>query len=214
VIRILNEKEIRGIVSLDSSVIEAIETAFSELDNGNALVPPIMMIPVPEKTGEVDIKSAYIKGYNQLAVKVASGFFENPGLGLPSQSGQMLVISAETGFLQGVLLDNGYLTQVRTGAAGAVAAKYLAPQQVETVGVIGSGVQARFQMEALMQVRPFSSIRMFSLDSDGDKDRYVRDMRQMLKVEVVKSPSVEAVVKESSIVVTTTPARRGFVKSQ
>jgi ornithine cyclodeaminase len=214
VIRILNEKEIRGIVSLDSSVIAAIETAFSELDNGNALVPPIMMIPVPEKTGEVDIKSAYIKGYNQLAVKVASGFFENPGLGLPSQSGQMLVISAETGFLQGVLLDNGYLTQVRTGAAGAVAAKYLAPQQVETVGVIGSGVQARFQMEALMQVRPFSSIRMFSLDSDGDKDRYVRDMRQMLKVEVVKSPSVEAVVKESSIVVTTTPARRGFVKSQ
>jgi len=214
VIRILNEKEIRGIVSLDSSVIEAIETAFSELDNGNALVPPIMMIPVPEKTGEVDIKSAYIKGYNQLAVKVASGFFENPGLGLPSQSGQMLVISAETGFLQGVLLDNGYLTQVRTGAAGAVAAKYLAPQQVETVGVIGSGVQARFQMEALMQVRPFSSIRMFSLDSDDDKDRYVRDMRQMLKVEVVKSPSVEAVVKESSIVVTTTPARRGFVKSQ
>ena len=213
-IRILNEKEIRGIVSLDSSVIAAIETAFSELDNGNALVPPIMMIPVPEKTGEVDIKSAYIKGYSQLAVKVASGFFENPALGLPSQSGQMLVISAETGFLQGVLLDNGYLTQVRTGAAGAVAAKYLAPERVETVGVIGSGVQARFQMEALMQVRPFSSIRMFSLDSDDGKDRYVRDMRQMLKVEVIKSPSVEAVVKESSIVVTTTPARRGFVKSQ
>lgn len=213
-IRILNEKEIRGIVSLDSSIIAAMETAFKELDNGNALVPPIMMIPVPEKTGEVDIKSAYIKGYDQLAVKVASGFFENPGLGLPSQSGQMLVISAETGFLQGVLLDNGYLTQVRTGAAGAVAAKYLAPQQVEAVGVIGSGVQARFQMEALMQVRPFSSIRMFSLDSDDDKDRYVRDMRQMLNVEVVKSPSVEAVVKESSIVVTTTPARRGFVKSQ
>jgi ornithine cyclodeaminase len=214
VIRILNEKEIRDIVSLDSSVIAAIETAFSELDNGNALVPPIMMIPVPEKTGEVDIKSAYIKGYSQLAVKVASGFFENPALGLPSQSGQMLVISAETGFLQGVLLDNGYLTQVRTGAAGAVAAKYLAPERVETVGVIGSGVQARFQMEALMQVRPFSSIRMFSLDSDDGKDRYVRDMRQMLKVEVIKSPSVEAVVKESSIVVTTTPARRGFVKSQ
>ncbi len=213
-IRILNEKEIRGVVSMDSSIIEAIETAFSELDKGNAVVPPIMMIPVPEKTGEVDIKSAYIKGYDQLAVKVASGFFENPGLGLPSQSGQMLVISAETGFLQGVLLDNGYLTQVRTGAAGAVAAKYLAPKQVETVGVIGSGIQARFQMKALMQVRPFSSIRMFSLDSDDDKDRYMRDMRQMLNVEVVKSPSVEAVVKESSIVVTTTPARRGFVKSQ
>jgi ectoine utilization protein EutC len=213
VIRILNEKEIRSIVSLDASAIAAIETGFSELDKGNATVPPIMMIPVPEKTGEVDIKSAYIKGYDQLAVKVASGFFENSRLGLPSSSGQMLVISAETGFLQAVLLDNGYLTQVRTGAAGAVAAKYLAPQQVETVGVIGSGVQARFQMEALMQVRPFKAIRMFSLDTDADKDRYVRDMRQALNVEVVKASSVEAVVRESAVVVTTTPARRGFIKA-
>jgi ectoine utilization protein EutC len=214
VIRILNEKEIRNLVSLDASVIAAIETGFSELEKGNALVPPIMMIPVPEKTGEVDIKSAYIKGYNQLAIKVASGFFENSRLGMPSQSGQMLVVSAETGFLQGVLLDNGYLTQVRTGAAGAVAAKYLAPRQVDSVGVIGSGVQARYQMQALMQVRPFATLRMFSLDAEEDKDRYARDMRNALSVEVIKSPSVEAVVKASAVVVTTTPARRGFIKAE
>lgn len=213
-IRILNEREIRSLVALEPSVIAAIETGFSELDKGNALVPPIMMIPVPEKTGEVDIKSAYIKGYGQLAIKVASGFFENSRLGLPSQSGQMLVLSADTGFLQGVLLDNGYLTQVRTGAAGAVAAKYLAPQQVDAVGVIGSGVQARFQMQALMQVRPFSTIHMFSLDAEDDKDRYVRDMQQALKVQVVKSASIEAVVKECAVVVTTTPARRGFIKAE
>lgn len=213
-IRILNEQEIRNIISLDASVIEAIEAGFSELDKGNALVPPIMMIPVPERAGEVDIKSAYIKGYDQLAIKVASGFFNNKRLGLPSQSGQMLVVSAETGFLEGILLDNGYLTQVRTGAAGAVAAKYLAPENVDNVGVIGSGVQARFQMTALMQVRPFSTIRMFSLDADEEKDRYVHDMRQQLKVEVIKSPSVEAVVKESTVIVTTTPARQGFIKSE
>lgn len=213
-IRILNEREIKDIVSLEPAVIAAIETGFSELDKGHALVPPIMMIPVPEKRGEVDIKSAYIKGYDQMAVKVASGFFENGRLGLPSQSGQMLVISAETGFLQGVLLDNGYLTQVRTGAAGAVAAKYLAPQHVDSVGVIGSGVQARFQMAALMLVRPFSVIRMFSLDTDDIKDRYVRDMQQQLNVRVIKAPSIEAVVKESAVVVTTTPARQGFIKAQ
>lgn len=212
-IRILNEKEIRSIVSMDASVIAAIEIGFSELDKGNALVPPIMMIPVPEKMGEVDIKSAYIKGYDKLAIKVASGFFENSRLGLPSQSGQMLVVSAETGFLEGVLLDNGYLTQVRTGAAGAVAAKYLAPQNADDVGVIGSGVQARFQMAALMQVRPFSTIRMFSLDSDDDKDRYVHDMQRQLKVQVIKAPSIEAVVKESTVVVTSTPSRKGFIKS-
>lgn len=212
-IRILSEEEIRSIVSLDKSVIQAIETGFSELDKGHATVPPIMMIPVPEKRGEVDIKSAFIKGIDQLAIKVASGFFENSRLGLPSQSGQMLVVSAETGFLEGVLLDNGYLTQVRTGAAGAVAAKYLAPHDVDSVGVIGSGLQARYQMEALAQVRRFSTLRMFSLDTEDDKDRYVRDMQQRLGVRVIKAPSVEAVIKESSVVITTTPARRGFIKA-
>jgi len=213
-IRILDEKEIRQLVSLDLSVVDAIETGFAELARGNALVPPIMMIPVPEKKGEVDIKSAYIQGIDQMAIKVASGFFENSRLGLPSQSGQMLVLSAKTGFLQGVLLDNGYLTQVRTAAAGAVAARYLAPQTVDAVGVIGSGVQARYQMRALHLVRPFSTIHMFSLDADDLKERYVGDMQQKLPgVTVVKAPSIEAVVKESSVVVTTTPARRGFLKA-
>jgi ectoine utilization protein EutC len=211
-IRILNEEEVRRIITLDLSVVAAIETGFSELAKGNALVPPIMMIPVPEKMGEVDIKSAYIKGFDQLAIKVASGFFENRRLGLASQSGQMLVVSAETGFLQGILLDNGYLTQVRTAAAGAVAAKYLATQSVDTVGVIGSGVQARFQMAALKLVRPFSTIRMFSLDADQEKDAYVHDMQTQLDVAVIQAPSVEAVVKESAVVVTTTPARQGFIK--
>jgi ectoine utilization protein EutC len=212
-IRILNEAEIRQVVSLDLAVVAAIETGFSELAKGNALVPPIMMIPVPEKKGEVDIKSAYIKGLDQLAIKVASGFFENSRLGLPSQSGQMLVVSAETGFLEGVLLDNGYLTQVRTAAAGAVAAKYLAPQAADTVGVIGSGVQARFQMAALKLMRPFTKILMFSLDGETEKDRYVQEMQSQLGVTVVKAPSVEAVVKESAVLVTTTPARKGFVKA-
>jgi ectoine utilization protein EutC len=212
-IRILNESEIKEIVSLDMSVVAAIEKGFSELARGNALVPPIMMIPVSERMGEVDIKSAYIKGLDRLAIKVASGFFENNRLGLPSQSGQMLVVSAETGFLQGMLLDNGYLTQVRTGAAGAVAAKYLAPETIDTVGVIGSGLQARFQMAALKLVRTFSTIHMFSLDSDADKDRYVADIQRQLGVKVVKADSVEAVVKESGIVVTTTPARQGYLKA-
>lgn len=192
-------------------MIAAIESGFGKLAEGNATVPPIMMIPVHEKDGEVDIKSAFIKGIPNLAVKVASGFFQNPQIGLPSQSGQMLVISAETGFLKAVLLDNGYLTQVRTGAAGAVAAKYLARKDAENVGVIGSGEQARFQMEALALVRPIKTIRMFSLDSDEVKDAYVAEMKSKLGVDVIKCTNVADVVKQSTVVVTTTPAREGFL---
>ncbi len=210
---VVTEGELHRIVSLDESVVEAIEKGFSELEKGKATVPPIMMIPVPEKSGEVDVKSAYIKGVDRLAIKVASGFFENSTLGLPSASGQMLVLSAETGFLQAVLLDNGYLTQVRTGAAGAIAAKYLAPQETKNVGVIGSGTQARFQMRGLALMRSFERIRMFSLDPEEVKDAYVRDMEAELEVEVIKAKSAEEVVRESSVLVTTTPARAPYIKA-
>ncbi len=213
-IYILKENELKELVQLDSGIVEAIERGFSELEKGNATVPPIMMIPVPERTGEVDVKSAYIKGVPRMAIKVASGFFENSKQGLPSASGQMLVLSAETGFLDAVLLDNGYLTQVRTGAAGAAAARFLAPQNTENVGVIGSGTQARFQMRGLALTRSIGLIRMFSLDPEEVRDAYVADMEKELGVEVIKAESAEEVVRESSVVVTTTPARKGYIKPE
>lgn len=213
-IRILAETEIKQLARLDLDVIAAIESGFSQLALGDATVPPIMMIPVPEKDGEVDIKSAFIKGIPNLAVKVASGFFQNSQLGLPSQSGLMLVISAETGFLKAVLLDNGYLTQVRTAAAGAVAAKYLAPERVENAGVIGTGEQARFQVEALFLVRPFKTLRCFSRHGKESGDAYAKEMNSRLGVNVIQCDSVAEVVRDSSVVVTTTPARDGFITKE
>lgn len=213
-VRVVPESQLLEHIRLDLDAVADVERGFAELDGGNATVPPIMMIPIPHLEAEVDIKSAYIKGLQYLAVKVASGFFKNPERGLPSQSGQMLVIDAETGFLKAVLLDNGYLTQVRTGAAGAVAAKYLAPKGAERAGVIGSGAQARFQMRALALVREVKEIRTFSLDSDEVRDSYVKEMTKELGVKVIKAASVEEVVKESAVVVTTTPSRKPFLKAE
>ncbi len=212
-VRVVPEIDLLKNIRLDLKAVEDVERGFAELAAGNATVPPIMMIPVPELEAEVDIKSAFIKNVPYLAVKVASGFFKNPERGLPSQSGQMLVIDASTGFLKAVLLDNGYLTQVRTGAAGAVAAKYLAPKDADRVGVIGAGVQARFQMRALALLREIKEIRSFSLDGDDVRDAYVREMERELGVKVIKANSVEEVVKESSVVVTTTPSRKPFLKA-
>ena len=208
---IVNEAEIKRFMKLDLDVVSQVEQGFAELSRGNATVPPIMMLPVPEKHGEVDIKSAFIKGLPSMAVKIASGFFQNPDIGLPSQSGQMVVVSAETGFLQGVLFDNGYLTQVRTAAAGAIAARYLAREEITTAGVVGCGVQARFQMEALFLVRPFDKILMYSIDPPEREQRFIEEMELKLGVAVERMPSCEAVVRGSDVVVTTTPARGGYV---
>lgn len=212
-ILILSEQELRKFVTLDKEVIGKVELGFSELAAGKATVPPIMMLPVPEKNGEVDIKSAFIKGLPSMAIKIASGFFQNPDIGLPSQSGQMLVVSAETGFLEAVLLDNGYLTQVRTAAAGAIAAKYLAPDGIDTVGVVGCGVQARYQMEALMIVKPFKKIVMFSIDSEERKKDFVNDMKKRLGVEVESAATGGEMAAQCGIIVTTTPARKGYFEA-
>ncbi len=148
-----------------------------------------------------------------VAVKVASGFYDNPKRGLPTGAGLMMLFDAATGFPAALLLDNGYLTDVRTGAAGAVAAEALAPADITTVGVIGSGIQARQQVICLRQVRRFSRVVAWSIDPPGLAD-YVSEMRATLGVEVIAASGPEAVVRAADLLVTTTPSRVPIVRAE
>ena len=121
-ITILTEADIRSCLDLDEEVFSAVADGFTSLAAGEATVPPIVRIDVPDHQGEVDIKTAYVRGLDSFAIKIAAGFFQNYRLGLPTGSGMMVLVSARTGRPEAVLLDNGYLTDVRTGAAGALAA--------------------------------------------------------------------------------------------
>jgi ectoine utilization protein EutC len=212
-ILVLTEEELRSCITLDHTAMEAVAESFARLYRGQAVVPPIMMLPVPERRGEVDVKSALITGLDSLAVKIASGFFENSRLNLPTSSGLMVLVSTETGFPRALLLDNGYLTQVRTGAAGAVAAHHLAPEKVETAGVIGAGTQARYQMQGVKLVRDYRRLLVYSRREEA-VDAYIGEMGPELGVEIHKAASVEEVVRNSSLVVTTTPAREPFLKAE
>lgn len=211
-ITILTEEELRKAVTLDKEVVDAIEAAFTRLARGDVTVPPIMRVDIPEYNGEVDIKSAYVRGWDSFAVKVSSGFFDNYTLGLPSLSGLMMLFSTETGIPQAMLLDNGYLTDVRTAAAGAVAARHLAPQKVQTAGVVGTGTQARYQIKALQLVRDFDRLLVYGRTPEHT-DVYVEEMHNELGIEVRAVPDIETVVRESQVVVTTTPATDGLIKA-
>jgi len=210
---ILTEDNIRQCVQLDLEVIGEMESAFASLATGDATVPPILMLEIPEVRGETDVKTAYIRGLDSFGIKIASGFFNNPQIGLPSVSSLLVVLSASTGFPQAVLLDNGYLTNVRTGAAGGVAARHLARENIRTAGVIGAGAQARYQMIALRQVRNFERLFIYSIVEE-EIDPYIEEMAPLLDVEVVKAKDVETVVRNSDVVVTTTPAREPLVKAE
>ncbi|KKB34738.1 cyclodeaminase [Bacillus thermotolerans] len=209
---IFTEEELRQHVHLNLETIHTIEEAFTKLENSEAVMPPIMRVDVHDQNGEIDVKTAYLKGREMLAIKVSAGFFSNYQRGLPSGNGLMMLISTETGVPQAFLLDNGYLTDIRTAAAGALAAKYLAKENIRTVGVIGAGSQARYQIRALKLVRKFHKVLVYARSIDQAK-KYAEDMAEELQVQVEAAESAEAVVKKSDIVVTTTPAKEPLIKA-
>jgi len=211
--RLYLEPEIKKLVNLQAA-IEAVESSFAAYSSGQAVLPGVINLDLPEFQGEVHIKAAYIKGEEYYVIKVASGFYQNPGLGLPVGNGLVLVFLAKTGELVAILLDNGYLTELRTAAAGAVAAKYLSKEKIEKVAVVGSGVQARFQLQALAEVRNFKEVSVWSRNPENVR-KYIEDMKNAFpSVEFKPAASAEEAIKEADLVITATPSRRPIVRAE
>ncbi|SLN37394.1 L-lysine cyclodeaminase [Roseovarius litorisediminis] len=203
-IKILTEADLRRVIKLDADAVSCIEQAFHLLTTKDVVMPPILSFHVPEHNGEVDVKTAYVPGIDSFAIKMSPGFFDNPKLGLPSLNGLMVLFDARTGIVKGVLLDNGYLTDVRTAAAGAVAAKHLSREDSKVAGILGSGIQARLQLEALTLVRGIE--RAVIWGRDGEKAaECARDCSAHLGIEVTTG-SIADVMGAADIVVTTTPS--------
>src|SRR6056297_3585462 len=209
--RIVTEAELRGAVTLDPEAVDVVEAAFGALSDGGVVMPPVMSMELAEAHGEVDVKTAYIPGMSGFAIKVSPGFFDNPKLGLPSLNGLMILFSAQTGLVNAVFLDNGYLTDLRTAAAGAVAARHLAPARVETAGVIGTGVQARLQARAARLVRPYQ--RLLIWGRDADKARACAADLADLGCEIALAETPEALVRDAGLVITTTPSRAPIIEA-
>src|SRR3954452_23453316 len=206
----LGEATLRARVKISREAMTVIEAAFAALGRGGVVMPPVLHLDLPERNAEMDVKTAYVPGLPSMALKVSTGFFDNPKRGLPSLSGMMALISAETGRVEAVLLDNGYLTDVRTALAGAVAADRLARVDARVAGVIGTGLQARLQLEALRLVRPIERALVWGRDP-GKAEAAAREMRARLGPPVEAAASAERVVREADIVVTTTAAREPLV---
>jgi ornithine cyclodeaminase len=188
-----------------------IEAGFVAYSAGRAVVPPVGELILEDPPGEVHIKYGYIKGGEVYVIKVASGFSGNPKLGLPSGDGLMLVYDRRTGALRAVLLDQGYLTDLRTAVAGAVAAKYLARREVVTVGIVGAGVQGRMQLDWLRRVRRFEEAVVWGLD-DAELERYRSDMAGTgLRIRTTRR--AEDVAAAADLIVTCTPSTRPLLEA-
>ncbi len=204
-IRILTETDLRRVMALSPELIEAIDHAFRQLASGRVVMPKVLSMAIAEHNGEVDVKTAYVPGLDGFAIKVSPGFFDNPKIGLPSTSGLMMVLSSRTGQVQALLLDNGYLTDLRTAAAGAVAARALARPDATSACIIGAGLQARLQLQALTLVRPLRTALVWARDMDKAR-AMAAEMAQVLGIDLRAEADPEAAVAQAEIIVTTTPA--------
>lgn len=204
-ISILTEAELRDLVPLDHHVVDCIEQGFTTLADGKVVMPPIMTLMVPDHNGEVCVKSAYVPGIDSFAMKMSPGFFDNPKLGLPSTSGLMVLFSAKTGMLEGLLLDNGYLTDIRTAAAGAVSARHLACDDASRVCVIGAGVQAKLQLKALTLVRPIESAVIWARDA-AKAEAVAAELGVETGLSITVNSEARQAVSSADIIVTTTPS--------
>lgn len=209
--RIYDEAAIRSGVPLDINVVQAIEGAFRKLASGLAIMPPVHQLLVDDRHGQTCVKSGYFVGDPWFVIKAASTFHDNALAGLPNTSGLMLVISAETGFLDTILLDNGYLTATRTAAAGAVAANLLARRDARSVTVVGTGKQARLQLDALRLVRPIDEVTIAGRDRDK-AERLARIIETEAGLTARSAPITAEAFRSADIVVTTTPARSPVIE--
>lgn len=187
-----------------------IEQGFVQFSLGNCVLPPVGELLL--SAGEVHIKYGYLKDGDYYIIKVASGFYENPKIGLPSSDGLMQLFSINTGQLKAILLDKGLLTDIRTAVAGAICAKYLAPEQIKEVGIIGTGIQAKLQAEYLKRTLKINNIIVYGRSQDN-ANNYKNEMKNKgFNVTVVDS--IKAICERCRLIVTTTPSKVPLIDAQ
>jgi len=197
----------RVISSLD--LISAIEQGFIDYSSGRATVPPIGELLMDK--GEVHIKYGYIQGDDYYVIKIASAFYDNPKIGLPSSNGMMLLFNQHTGETECILLDEGYLTDTRTAIAGAIAAKYLAPENVERIGMVGTGTQARMQLQYLKKVVDCSDVLVWGRGKEK-LSKYKTDMKQH-GFDIETTTDISGILKNCNLIVAATPAHEPLLRA-
>jgi ornithine cyclodeaminase/alanine dehydrogenase-like protein (mu-crystallin family) len=207
-VRLIDEAALRAVIT-PRVAVDAMREAFRADGEGRTHVPAVINLEIPAHRGEFHVKTAHIDGVPHVAVKVASGFYDNPAKGLPSGSGLMAVFDAATGLPEALLLDNGFLTDIRTGAAGAVAADCLAPKTFTTVGVLGSGLQARYQIRCLREVRTFPRLIAWS-PNRARLEAYCEEMKEE-GLEAIAAAGPHEVCDAADVLITATPSRTPLV---
>jgi ornithine cyclodeaminase len=204
---VYSRSEIERVID-PAQVIAAMERAFSAYSRGEAVIPPVGQLDFVDPPGDCHIKYGYLEQGTTFTVKIATGFWKNPERGLPSGNGVVLLFSKSTGELLTIFQDEGYLTDCRTAAAGAVAAKYLAPEKIDCIAIIGAGVQARLQLDYLRHVTSCRRVKVWA--RAGERARALA----VTGFDIEVSPSPARAVAGAQLIVTTTASHAWLIGAE
>ncbi len=195
----------------DIDTVKAIEQGFIAYSQKRAVIPPIGEMVFEKPPGDVHIKYGYLTGDDYYVIKIAAGFYENSKLNLPNYSGLMLVFKQKTGELACILLDEGYLTNLRTAAAGAVVARYFAPKSVRRIGIFGAGTQGRMQLEQLRPVVDCKDVIAWGLNQE-ELEAYKTDM-ESFGFRIQTTLDSEDIASSCNLIVTATPTKSPLLRA-
>ncbi len=203
---LLSRAEVEGLVSMREA-IKAVEGAFRAKGLGKVQMPPKSYVYFKGHNGDFRVMPAYLEEMGAAGVKIVNAHPRNPKEhGLPTVMATILLLDPKTGAPL-TIMDGTWITNVRTGAAGAVAAKYLARKDSRVVAMLGAGVQARTQLLALNEVLNIEEVRVSDLLAKK-AEQYAEEMGEKLGADVKVAKKAEEAVEDADVAVTTTPARK------
>lgn len=203
--KILNRSQIEQMASIPA-ILKAVEEGFVAYSRGEAVIPPVAALHFDYPPGDCHIKYGYLNKGKYYVIKVASGFYDNPSLGLPAGNGLMLLFDKLTGALVSVLLDEGYLTDLRTAAAGCLAAKYLAPETVSCIGIVGTGAQAYYQLKLLSYATKCRHVMVWGRDES--KAEKIKNHPDLIEWEIEPVKDLDRLTNHCNLIVTTTSSSK------
>ena len=209
---LLNRSDVEKLLPM-SKAIEVVESAFSELANGTAEMPPRTVMIDSDVGGWIAYMPAYLKSGGALGCKAVTVYKTNPdNFGLPTTLATILVQDNKTGKVLAAM-DGGYLTAMRTGAVSGVATKHMARSDSKIGGVLGAGVQARQQAVAIAEASTIHTILSFSLDPMDARQKFGVWLAARTGLTVRLTDSAEELCREADIVSLATTATRPIVDS-
>lgn len=200
----LSQDEVKQSITMDEAIASA-EVAYACSSAGKSVTPIRTPVPVAGQDGVTLFMPGYVPDVESVGVKIVSVFPGNPALGFPTIMALIVLVDARTG-APVAAMEGSFVTALRTGAAAAAAAKYLARSDASVVAIFGAGVQARTQLEALSRVRALREARVFDVLPEM-AGKYAAEMEARLGFPVRAAASREGAVRGADVIMTATTSK-------